>query len=154
MSFVNTPKPLHREGDFKVSIPGMSDLWFDKCDELKATIAEIKRTMGGMVHETKRVGNVSFANIKLEWGSTSDQRPYDWFTLCQDAIAERGAVDSDYLKEVSITQYDSTKVTVLERILLHNAFPVEYGSGGFDAENKNFRVKNMTLAFEVGEQIG
>jgi len=153
MSFVNTPKPLHREGDFQVSIPGMADLWFDKCDELKSTITEIKRTQGGQVHETKRPGNVTYANIKLEWGSTADQRPYLWHKQCQDAIANRGAVDPVFLKDVSITQYAPDKLTVLERIVLHATWPPEFGSGGWDAENKNFRVKNMSLAFETAEII-
>ena len=153
MSFVNTPKPLHREGDFKVSIPGMRDLWFDKCDGLKSTIAVLKRTQGGMVHATKRPGNVEFADITLEFGSTTERRPYDWHRQCQDAIANRGAVDPDFLKDVSITQFAPDKTTVLERIVLHVAWPPEFDMGAWDANNANFRVKKMTLTYEYPELI-
>jgi phage tail-like protein len=153
MSFENEPLPVHMEGDFLVQIPGMVDLKFEKCSEIKGTIAQIKRTMGGEVRPRKWPGNVEYADVTLEKAATSDPRLRQWFQQCKDAIANRGLNSPEYFKEVSVVRFAPDKVTILKRTILHNAFPVEFDEGGHDSENKNPSIEKLVLAFWEPETI-
>lgn len=153
MSFANDPRPLYLEGDFLVEIPGMSDLKFEKSSEVKGTITKISRTMGGEVYPRKYVGNVEYADVTLEYAATNDTRIREWFELCRDAIAQRGALPTDYFKNVSRTQLAANKSTRLERVVLHNAWPCELDMGANDAENKNIIVRKLVLCYWYPEFI-
>ena len=146
MAFGN-PRVFHKKFKFLVEIDGIGSAAFQKCSELSAEIAKVEYSEGGTVIPNKSPGRMTFSDITLDRGATSDRDLFDWFKSVWDASSSEGVVEPEFRRSLDVVQLDRDG-SELRRWTLYNAWPTKFNAGEWDNEADENVIEQVTLTFD------
>jgi phage tail-like protein len=150
MPALGSPRSFFNKFKFLVEIDGITYAGFSKCSELSVEAAEIAHHEGGTLIPDKSPGRLTFADITLERGATTDLELYDWMEQVADASAGIGGVgliDPLYKRNLDIVQLDRNDA-VLQRWSVVNAWPKKFVAGEWDNGSDEKVITMVTLAYD------
>jgi phage tail-like protein len=147
MAVIGQPRSFHKKFKFIVEIDSIAHTGFQKCSELSVEVAKVEYSEGGALIPDKSPGRLTFADITLDRGATSDQDLYTWMKQVADAAANTGLVDPKYKRNLDIVQQDRDG-TALRRWRLTGAWPVKFVGGEWDNETDENVIESVTLTFD------
>jgi phage tail-like protein len=150
MAVIGTPRTFHKKFKFLVEIDGVASAGFRKCSELSVEVANIHYFEGGALVPNKSPGRLTFADVTLERGATSDRDLLDWFSQVADAAANAGLNEPDFKRNLDIVQQDRDGTT-LRRWSLTGAWPVKFVAGEWDNEADENVIESVTLTYDFFE---
>ncbi len=150
MAVIGTPRTFHKKFKFLVEIDGVTSAGFQKCSELSVEVANIQYFEGGALVPHKSPGRLTFADVTLERGATSDRDLLDWFSQVADAAANTGLNEPDFKRNLDIVQQDRDGST-LRRWSLTGAWPVKFVAGEWDNEADENVIESVTLTYDFFE---
>lgn len=150
MAVIGTPRTFHKKFKFLVEIDGVASAGFQKCSELSVEVANIQYFEGGALLPNKSPGRLTFADVTLERGATSDRDLLDWFSQVADAAANTGLNEPGFKRNLDIVQQDRDGST-LRRWSLTGAWPVKFVAGEWDNEADENVIESVTLTYDFFE---
>ncbi len=151
MTILGTPTSHHHKYRFVVEIDDFARAAFTKCSALEAEVAKVETWEGGSLTADKEPGRLTYSDVTLERGVTSDQDCYDWFKEVVEAFRDAGRVTPEFMKNVDIVQMDRDG-SELRRWTLEQAWPVKFVAGDWDNEADEATVEQLTLTFKLFKQ--
>ena len=151
MTIVGEPTKYHHKYKFVVEIDDFARAEFAKCSALEAEIAKIEKWEGGSLVAHKEAGRVTFPDITLERGATSDQDAYAWFKDCVQAYKNTGRASPEYYRNLDIVQLDRND-DELRRWTVEEAFITKFTAGEWDNEADEAVTEMLTLTFKLFKQ--
>lgn len=156
------PRSFHDKFKFLVEIEGFVSAGFNKMSELSIEAAVIEYSEGGALIPNKTPGRLTFADITLERGATSDLDMYNWFQQVGNAGAMGSVVlgqqpgvglpDPDYKRTLDIVQQDRDGAT-LRRWRVYGAWPNKLVSGEWDNDSDEKVIEMVTLSYDFYEVV-
>ena len=150
MPVIGNPRTFHKKFKFIVEIDGVASAGFQKCSELSVEVANVQYYEGGALIPNKSPGRLTFADVTLERGATSDKDLFDWLTQVADAAANAGLNEPEFKRNLDIVQQDRDGST-LRRWSLTGAWPVKFVAGDWDNEADENVIESVTLTFDFFE---
>lgn len=150
MTIIGKPRSFHKRFKFLVECDGVKSAAFQKCSELSVEVAKIEHYEGGVIIPNKSPGRLSFADVTLERGATSDEDLFKWFEDVARASSGIGLVDPDYKRNLDIVQQDRDGRT-LRRWTLNGAWPTKFVAGEWDNESDENVIESVTLTYDYFE---
>lgn len=147
MAIQGNPRSYHKKFKFLVEVDGFANAGFQKCSELSAEIAKVEYYEGGALIPNKSPGRLSFTDVTLERGATTDLEMYSWFKETAFAASGLGLVDEEYKRDVDIVQLDRDN-SELRRWALSKAWPQKFVAGDWDNEADEVVISALTLTFD------
>lgn len=150
MPVLGAPRSFFNKFKFLVEIDNITYAGFSKCSELSVEAAKIEHYEGGSLIPDKSPGRLSFSDVTLERGATSDLELYSWFEEVADASAGIGGVgriDPLYKRTLDIVQLDRNDA-ILQRWTLVNAWPTKFVAGEWDNGSDEKVITSVTLAYD------
>ena len=150
MPVIGNPRTFHKKFKFIVEIDGVVSAGFQKCSELSVEVANVQYYEGGSLIPNKSPGRLTFADVSLERGATSDKDLFDWLTQVADAAANAGLNEPEFKRNLDIVQQDRDGST-LRRWSLNGAWPVKFVAGDWDNEADENVIETVTLTYDFFE---
>jgi phage tail-like protein len=150
MPVIGNPRTFHKKFKFIVEIDGVASAGFQKCSELSVEVANVQYYEGGALIPNKSPGRLTFADVTLERGATSDRDLFDWFAQVADAAANAGLNEPEFKRNLDIVQQDRDGST-LRRWSLTGAWPVKFVAGEWDNEADENVIESVTLTYDFFE---
>ena len=150
MAVIGTPRSFHKKFKFLVEIDGVAHAGFQKSSELSVEVANVQYYEGGSLNPNKSPGRLTFADVTLERGATSDKDLFDWMTQVADAAANAGLNEPEFKRNLDIVQQDRDGST-LRRWSLVGAWPVKFVAGEWDNEADENVIESVTLTYDFFE---
>ena len=150
MPVIGNPRTFHKKFKFIVEIDGVVSAGFQKCSELSVEVANVQYYEGGSLIPNKSPGRLTFADVTLERGATSDKNLFDWLTQVADASANAGLNEPEFKRNLDIVQQDRDGST-LRRWSLNGAWPVKFVAGDWDNEADENVIETVTLTYDFFE---
>src|SRR5690606_6624903 len=150
MTVIGNPRSFHKKIKFIVEIDDVVHAGFQKCSELSVEVANVQYFEGGSLIPNKSPGRLTFADVTLERGATSDRDLFDWFVQVADAAANAGLNEPQFKRNLDIVQQDRDGST-LRRWSLNGAWPVKFVAGDWDNEADENVIESVTLTFDFFE---
>ena len=150
MPVIGNPRTFHKKFKFIVEIDGVASAGFQKCSELSVEVANVQYYEGGSLIPNKSPGRLTFADVTLERGATSDKDLFDWLTQVADAAANAGLNEPEFKRNLDIVQQDRDGST-LRRWSLTGAWPVKFVAGDWDNEADENVIETVTLTYDFFE---
>ncbi len=150
MAIIGNPRTFHKRFKFIVEIDDIAHAGFQKCSELSVEVANVQYHEGGSLIPNKSPGRLTFSDVTLERGATSDQELFDWFQDVAVTSSGLGLTDYDYKRNLDIVQQDRDGTT-LRRWTLTNAWPVKFVAGEWDNESDENVIESVTLTYDFFE---
>jgi phage tail-like protein len=151
MTIVGAPTSYQHKYRYVVEIDDFARAAFTKCSALEAEVAKIETWEGGALTAHKEPGRVTFSDVTLERGATSDEDCYAWFKDVVAAYKDAGVASPGYYRNVDIVQQDRDG-TELRRWSLEEAWPVKFTAGEWDNEADEAVIEMLTLTFRLFKQ--
>jgi len=152
MAIQGQPRSYHKKFKFLVDIDGFLSAAFQKASELSVEAANVQYHEGGAVIPNKSPGRLTFSDVTLERGATSDLELYTWMKQVADAAAGAGQIDNKYKREVEIVQQDRDN-SVLRRWVLSQAWPTKFVAGDWDNESDEVVINSVTLTYDFFDAV-
>ena len=152
MAVIGTPRSFHKRFKFIVEIDDVASAGFQKCSELSVEVANVQYFEGGTLIPNKSPGRLTFADVTLERGATSDRDLFDWLTQVADASANAGLNEPEFKRNLDIIQQDRDGST-LRRWRLSGAWPVKFVAGEWDNESYENVIESVTLTYDFFELV-
>lgn len=146
MAFGN-PRNFHKRFKFLVEIDGIVSAAFQKMSELSGEIAKVEYSEGGAIIPNKSPGRLSFSDVTLDRGATSDRDLFDWFKEVWDASSGTGLADPEFRRSLDLVQLERDG-TELRRWTLYQAWPTKFNAGEWDNEADENVIEQVTLTFD------
>ncbi|HMA92362.1 MAG TPA: phage tail protein [Polyangiaceae bacterium] len=150
MTIIGKPRSFHKRFKFLVECDDVKSAAFQKCSELSVEVAKIEHYEGGVIIPNKSPGRLTFADVTLERGATSDEDLFKWFEDVARASSGIGLVDPDYKRNLDIVQQDRDGRT-LRRWTLNGAWPTKFVAGEWDNESDENVIESVTLTYDYFE---
>lgn len=150
MPVIGKPRTFHKKFKFIVEIDGLASAGFQKCSELSVEVANVQYYEGGALIPNKSPGRLTFADVTLERGATSDKDLFTWLTQVADASANAGLVEPKFKRNLDIVQQDRDGST-LRRWTLTGVWPVKFVAGDWDNEADENVIESVTLTYDYFE---
>jgi phage tail-like protein len=150
MPVIGNPRTFHKKFKFIVEIDGVASAGFQKCSELSVEVANVQYYEGGALIPNKSPGRLTFADVTLERGATSDKDLFEWMTQVADAAANAGLNEPAFKRNLDIVQQDRDGST-LRRWSLTGAWPVKFVAGDWDNEADENVIESVTLTYDFFE---
>lgn len=150
MTIIGKPRSFHKRFKFLVEVDSLKSAAFQKCSELSVEVAKIEQHEGGVIIPNKSPGRLTFADVTLERGATSDEDLFKWFEDVARASSGIGLVDPDYKRSLDIVQQDRDGRT-LRRWTLNGAWPTKFVAGEWDNESDENVIESVTLTYDYFE---
>jgi phage tail-like protein len=147
MAVIGQPRSYHKKFAFVVEIDSFTYSGFNKCSELSSEIAKVEHWEGGSLIPNKSPGRVTFTDVTLERGATSDLDCYNWYKDVVNVAANSGLVDPEYKRNADITQRDRDGNT-LRRWRVTNAWPTKFIAGDWDNDSDEAVIESLTLTYD------
>lgn len=152
MTMYAQPRHFHTKFKFLVEVDGFSSAGFQTCSELSSEFAEISYYEGGAIIPDKQPGRMTFADITLGRGATTDHDMYDWLRQCGLASANAGLPSPLFKRGGDIRQLDRAGIT-LRRWRLHGAWCKKFVAGAWDNNTDENVMEQITLAYDYFELV-
>jgi phage tail-like protein len=147
MGVLGSPRTFHKRFKFIVEIDGIASAAFQSCSELAVEVAKVEHWEGGVLIPDKTPGRVTFTDITLERGVTTDRDMWDWLKEVADAAANSGLIDPEYKRNLDIVQQDRDGTT-LRRWRISNAWPMKFVGGSWDNNTDETNIESVTLTYD------
>jgi phage tail-like protein len=147
---IGTPRELYHKYKFRVEIDGITYAGFSKCSELKIEIAKVEHWEGGSLTANKSPGRVTFPDITLEQGATSDLELYQWVEQVANVsagVGGRGVSASKAKRNLEIIQLDRED-NILQRWRVDGAWPSAAVVGEWDNSSDEAVITSLTLTHD------
>ena len=138
------PKYDHRYR-FVVEIDDFTSFKFMTCSDLKASLGEVVVKEGGTMVPHKEPGTMTFDDITLERGVTTNQEVYEWFKQTANAVKDTGLASPDYLRNLDIVQLDRDG-SELKRWTCEQCWPKEFTAGSWDNDAEEAVVETLVIS--------
>jgi phage tail-like protein len=153
MAIIGNPRSFFKRFKFVVEIDGVAHAGFQKCSELSVECAKVEYWEGGSIIPSKSPGRLTFADVTLERGATSDLDLFAWFQDVATTATGLGVPDAGYKRSLDIVQQDRDGST-LRRWTLNGAWPVKFVAGDWDNEADENVIESVTLTYDFFEIAG
>jgi phage tail-like protein len=150
MTIIGKPRSFHKRFKFIIEADGVVSAAFQKCSELSVEVAKVEYYEGGSLIPNKSPGRLTFPDVTLERGATSDEDLFDWFEDVAIASSGLGLIDPDYKRNLDIVQQDRDGKT-LRRWTLTGAWPTKFAAGEWDNGSDENVIESVTLTFDYFE---
>jgi phage tail-like protein len=147
---IGKSRSFHKKYKFIIEIDDFGSSQWQKCSELSAEIAKIEQWEGGSLIPNKSPGRVTFSDITIERGATSDKDLYTWFKLVADAVKNSGEVDDAYKKNLDVVQ-QSRNGKSLRRWEVAGAWMTKFSAGDWDNTVDENVMESGTLTYDTFE---
>ncbi len=150
MPIIGTPRSFFRKFAFVVEIEGLGRVGFAKASELSVEVAKVEHWEGGQLIPTKAPGRLTFSDLTLERGATTDRALYDWLTEVVQLAAGIGLSDPIYKRSLDLVQLDRDGMTI-RRWSIYNAWPTKFVAGDWDNAADEVLIESVTLTYDYFE---
>ncbi len=147
MAVFGVPRTFHKKFKFIIEIDGILNAGFRKCSELSVEAANIIHFEGGTIIPNKSPGRLTFSDITLERGATTDLDLLNWFRTVAIAAAGTGLPEPLFKRTLDIVQQDRDGST-LRRWTLLFAWPMKFVAGEWDNEADENVIEMVTLTYD------
>jgi len=157
MPVLGAPRTYQDKFKFIVEIGGFRSAGFQKVSELSVEAAKIEYSEGGALIPNKSPGRLSYSDVTLERGATTDFDMYLWFSEVANASIQAsvvpgaglgyGYIDPLFKRNLDIVQQDRNGAT-LKRWRLFQAWPTKFVAGEWDNEADEKTIQSMTLTYD------
>lgn len=141
------PRSFHKKFKFTVDVDGFDVSAWTKCSELSAELAKIEQWEGGSIIARKEPGRLTFTDLTLERGATSDESCFTWFKDTANAAANSGDVDDEYKRDADINTLDRDNKT-LRKWRITQGWPVKFNAGDWDNTADENVMESLTLTYD------
>lgn len=148
MPIAGTPRNFHKKFAFRLESEGLSYGGFNKCSEIKATVAVVEQYEGGALTPDKSPGRVTIADITLERGASQDDDLWQWFKEVVRVRANSGVVDGAYKRDLTLLQLDRDG-TVIRKWELYGAWPNDFVAGDWDNDADENVMEKVVLSIDA-----
>lgn len=152
MTIIGRPRSFHHKAKFVVECDGFGSASFAKCSELSVEAAAVTHWEGGRRIPFKSPGRLTFADVTLERGATTDRDLYDWMLDVCNAAAGVGLVDDLYKRNIDIVQMDLDGRT-LRRWSIFRAWPVKFVAGDWDNDSDEVVIESLVITFDFFQLV-
>ena len=147
MAVIGTPRTFHHKFKFLVQIDDFAFAGFQTCSELSVEIAKIEYYEGGRLIPNKSPGRLTFSDITLGRGATSDLDLFNWLQDTVNVASGIGLIDPQFKKNLEIVQLERDD-TPLRRWPVRNAWPTNFVAGDWDNEADEVVIETLTLTYD------
>ena len=148
MAVIGNPRSFHKKFKFLAEFDDIGHAGFQKCSELSVEVANVQYFEGGSLIPNKSPGRLTFSDVTLERGATSDRDLFDWLQQVADASANAGLVEPEFKRNLDIVQQDRDGTT-LRRWSLFQAWPIKFVAGDWDNESDENVIESVTLTYDL-----
>lgn len=152
MPVIGTPRSFHKQFSFVVEIDSVASAAFQKASGLSVDVAEVAYSEGGSIIPDKSPGRLTFADLTLERGATTDKDLYNWFLQVADAAAGVGLTSPTFKRTLDVVQRDRDG-SELRRWRVVNAWPKKFTPGTWDNETDANVIESVVLCYDYFELI-
>lgn len=149
---IGNPRTFYQRFRFLVEIDGVGSAKFEKCDGLGVEVAETDYHEGGAVTPDKQPARVTFGDITLERGATSDTDMYDWLLEVIDASAGTGIETPGCKRNLDIVQLGRDGSEKM-RWRVYGAWVKGFKPGTWDNESDDNLIETSVLAIDRFERV-
>jgi len=125
---------------------------FQTVSELSAEVAKIEHYEGGNIRPFKEPGRVTYTDLTLERGATSDRLLWDWWEQVVFGAALRGLTGAEYCRDIEILQLDRDD-SILRRWLVYGCFPQKFMAGEWDNDADENVIESVVLTYNYFDLI-
>ena len=116
-------------------------------------MANVQYFEGGSLIPNKSPGRLTFADVTLERGATSDRGPLRLVSeVAATPRATAGLIEPDYKRNLDIVQQDRDGTT-LRRWSLTGAWPVKFVAGEWDNDADENVIESVTLTYDFFTRV-
>lgn len=153
MPIIGQPKLYYPKFRFVVEIDGVQNATFMSCSELGAEFAEISQWEGGVVIPHKSPGRMTFDDITLSRGVTTDTQLYLWWRSITDAASQTGLAEPYIKRNLDVVQL-TREGTEAHRWRVFNTWPKRFVAGDWDNDSDENMIEQLVLAYDYFEKAG
>jgi phage tail-like protein len=147
MGVIGSARSFYHKYAFTVAIDTFASADFNKCSELSMEIAKVEHSEGGSLIPRTQPGRVSFTDITLERGATSDLDMYNWTKDVVNVAANSGLVDDEYKRNADINQKDRDGNT-RAKWRVTNGWPTKFVAGDWDNDADEVVIESITVTYD------
>lgn len=154
MPVIGTPRIFHKKFKFIVEVDGFASqqIAFQSVSELSMEAAKVEHFEGGVIIPDKTPGRVTFTDVTMERGATSDADLFNWFIEVANAAANTGLLENRFKRDVDIVQLGRSGASLV-RWRLFSAWPMKYVAGDWDNTADENVIESVTLTYDFFERI-
>ena len=150
MPIIGSARTFFKKHAWVIELDGVGRAGFNKCSELSVEVAKVEYWEGGSLIPNKSPGRMTFSDITLERGATSDRSLYDWFAEVVQLASGLGLTDPAYKRNLDLVQLDRDGSPV-RRWSIYNAWPTKFVAGDWDATSDDVLIESVTLTYDYFE---
>lgn len=153
MAVIGTPRTFEKKFKFIIEIDGFPSSGWNKCSELSAELGTVSYREGGSLIPDKSPGLMTFTDVTLERGATTDRSAFAWFKEVANAANNGGSglTDPAFKRNLDIVQLDRDG-TEIRRYRLQGAWPSKFVAGEWDNEAEENVIEMITLVFDFFDE--
>lgn len=144
------PKELIQNWSFSIEIDGFNAAYFTKAEMPKVEFEQAEFAPAGSLFDQKLPGRAKFDDITLDRGVFADgvdSEAYTWISQTADFAAGIGAIQTMYLKDIAIVEYDRVG-NEMRRWDLHGAWIKKYEAGTREGKNTENAIETITITYQ------
>ena len=150
MAILGNARSFFRRHSFVLEVQNLGRVGFSKCSELSVEISKIEHWEGGSVIPQKVPGRLTFSDITLERGATSDRGLYEWLSEVVQLTSGLGLTDHAYKRSLDLVQLDRDSA-VVRRWSIYNAWPTKFVAGDWDNTADEVLIEAVSLTYDYFE---
>jgi len=138
------PRNLYQKFRFFIEIDGIGSAKFKDGSELACEIGETVYWQGGSLTPIKLNGRMTFPDVTLSRGASSDFDLYNWLKASADAAANESSQD---FRNADWVQMKGDNKTRGEEFEMYEARVRRWSSGDWDADSDDVRMESVALGY-------
>lgn len=150
MPIIGSARTFWKKHAWVVELDGVGRAGFSKASELSVEVAKVEYWEGGAAIPNKSPGRMTFSDVTLERGATSDRALYDWFAEVVQVASGLGLTDPAYKRNLDLVQLDRDGA-VVRRWSIYNAWPTKFVAGDWDGSSDDVLIESVTLTYDYFE---
>lgn len=147
------PKDFLKRYKFTIECDRLGDTGFQKCSEFESKIEVNEYAEGGSIFNEKDAGRLSFTNVTLQRGQTSDDNDMEnWHLEAAAASDDVGGVGDAYKANMDIVNQKRDGSNG-RRYRLFTAWPCRVKVGPWDNDNNEHVFNEAEITFNYGIRV-
>jgi len=153
MPVQGSPKDFLKRYKFIIECDRLGDTAFQKCSEIESDIEVNEYAEGGAIFNEKDAGRVTFTNVTLERGQTSDDNDMEsWHLEAAAAGDDVGGVGDSYKTNADIVNQKRDGTTA-RRYRMFNAWPKRVKVGPWDNTSSEHTFSEAEIVFNYSIRV-
>lgn len=146
MPLAGTVEKFDHQYDWEVQGADFQRASFKSCSEIRGEVAKVEHHEGGSKTMYKEAGRVTFPDVTLERGVTSDYDLYNWFKQVVNVGANTGLNSPAYKRDIDIVQFNRDG-SEAKRWTLVGAWPSQFQAGAW-SDSDEVVIENVVLTYD------